>query len=217
MTVISIASQRARRALRGDAGSIAHRSPWSSSIVSDRSPARSPERSPGYGMSFQQLAAHLESCGQFAQVLVQGLGRWAQRSLKFRSPIGALCSLQDALYLDHDVWRLTIEVGCAASCGSMGALAAADGAGWSGGTALEPGLPVLLSIVFKPIGAQQFVVSLAGMGERFIVRLGQPEDFQRFYEMAFQRFRLPPVAGVRGYLAAPALPGWQVIEATGGT
>jgi hypothetical protein len=163
------------------------------------------------GMSFQQLASHLETCGQFAQTLVQGLGRCcyrAQRRLQCLSPIGAVCSLRDALYLDQEVWRLTVEVGPTdESAGSESASCAPMETG------LETGRPVLLSIVFKPIGAQQFVVSLAGMGERFIVRLGRPEDFQRFYEMAFQRFRLHQV---RGQQPSPALPGWQVIEAPSG-
>jgi hypothetical protein len=162
------------------------------------------------GMSFQQLASHLETCGQFAQTLVQGLGRCcyrAQRRLQCLSPIGAVCSLRDALYLDQEVWRLTVEVGPTdESAGSESASCAPMETGLEAG--LETGRPVLLSIVFKPIGAQQFVVSLAGMGERFIVRLGRPEDFQRFYEMAFQRCRLHPVEG-----PSPALPGWQVIEA----
>jgi hypothetical protein len=204
MTVTSITSGRARRAQQGSVAT-------GSNGIFNRTEASSSALSQTGGMSFQQLAGHLETCGQFAQALAQGLGRCcrrAHRRLRFRSPmvadrpgaIGAVCSLRDALYLDQDLWCLTVEI--ESSPGEM----------------IESGLPVLLppvmlSIVFKPIAAQQFVVSLAGMRERFIVRLGRPEDFQLFYEMAFQRLQ-----GVRGHLSAasPAGRGWQVIESTGG-
>lgn len=200
MTVTSITSRRARK---DQLSHVAAGPDW----ALNRAEASGSEPQAG-SMSFQQLAGHLETCGQFAQALAQGLSRRCYRAhrLRFRSPIvadrpgaiGGVCSLRDALYLDQDVWRLTVEIE-----------SRADEPVESG----RPAAPAVLSIMFKPIAAQQFVVSLAGMRERFIVRLGRPEDFQLFYEMAFQRLQ-----GVRGNLGAtsPAGRGWQVIESTGG-
>jgi hypothetical protein len=214
MTVTSITSRRARKAQPGNVA-----------IGSDRSfnPAKAMGGGPSQpsGMSFQQLAGHLETCGQFAQVLVQGLGRCcyrAHRSLRFRRPlvagqpgaIGPVCSLRDALYLDQDLWRLTVEIEPEIESEIEPEIEQSSGETVASGLPVRLA-PVVLSIVFKPIAAQQFVVSLAGMRERFIVRLGRPEDFQLFYEMAFQRLQ-----GVRLAATSPARRDWQVIESPSG-